>query len=68
MFQLPCKFGKTTPNSNWVIALTSSPGTNYDLNGHEDLFLVGNNIQGNTMLHQPRKSVKTDSTQLPIGL
>ena len=39
MLKLSCKFGESKWNPNWIIVLTSLSGTNYVLNGHEDVDL-----------------------------
>ena len=37
MLKLSSKFGESKWNLNWIIVLTSSSGTNYVLNMHEDV-------------------------------
>ena len=37
MLKLSCKFGESKWNPYWIIMLTNSSGTNYVLNGHEDV-------------------------------
>ena len=39
--KLSCKFGELKWNPNWLIMLTSSSGTNYILNEHEDIGQYG---------------------------
>ena len=41
MLKLSCKFGELKWNPYWIIVLTSSSGTNYVLNGHEDVDQYG---------------------------
>ena len=37
MLQLSCKFSESKGHTYWVIVLTSSSGTNYVPNEHEDV-------------------------------
>ena len=37
MLQLPCKFGESILNPDWLIVLTSSSASNYVHNEHEDV-------------------------------
>ena len=37
MLKLSCKFGESKWNPYLIIMLTNSSGTNYVLNGHEDV-------------------------------
>ena len=41
MLKLSCKFGELKWNPYWVIVLTSSSGTNYVPNEHEDIDQYG---------------------------
>ena len=53
MLKLSCKFGELIWNPRWLIVLTSSTGTNYGLNEHEDVDQYesyANTIQDNAML------------------
>ena len=53
MLKLSWKFGESKWNPCWVIVLTSSSGTNYVPNEHEDIDQYGsfnNTIQDNAML------------------
>ena len=41
MLKLSCKFGESKLNPCWLVVLTSSTGTNYGLNDHEDFDQFG---------------------------
>ena len=51
MLKLSCKFGESKWNPYWIIMLTNSSGTNYVLNGHEDVDrLICSTFKDNSML------------------
>ena len=58
MLKLSSKFGESKWNPCWLIVLTSSTGTSYGLNEHEEflpIWLIYNTIQDNAMLKPPSK-------------
>ena len=69
MVKLPCKFGESKWYPYWVIVLTSSYGTNYVLNEHEDVDQYGSfPILSELVLYQSDPESLVNQNETLIGL
>ena len=69
MLKLSCKFGESKWNPCWLIVLTSSSGTNYVLNEHEDVNQYGLfAIPSEIMLYQSHPESLVNQNEILIEL
>ena len=69
MLKLSWKFGESKWYPYWVIVLTSSSGTNYVLNEHEDVDQYGSfSIQSKLVLYQSHPESLVNQNEILIGL
>ena len=69
MLKLSYKFGESKLNPCWLIVLTSSTGTNYGLNEHEDFDQYGSfAIPSEIMPYQSFPKSLENQTEIPIEL
>ena len=69
MLKLPGKFGESKWNPCWVIVLTSSSGTNYVPNEHEDIDQYGSfTIPSKIMPYQSYPESLVNQNDIPIEL
>ena len=69
MFKLSYKFGELKWNPCWLIVLTSSTGTNYGLNEHEDFDQYGSfAIPSELALYQSHPESLVNQNEILIEL
>ena len=69
MLKLSWKFGEPKWNPCWVIELTSSSGTNYVPNEHEDIDQYGSfSIPFELVLYQSHPESLVNQNDIPIEL
>ena len=69
MLKPPWKFGESKWNPCWVIVLTSSSGTNYVPNEHEDIDQYGSfTIPSEFVLYQSHPESLVNQNEIPIEL
>ena len=69
MLKLSWKFGESKWYPYWVIVLTSSSGTNFVLNEHEDVDQYGSfSIPSELVLYQSHPESLVNQNEILIGL
>ena len=69
MLKLSWKFGESKWNLCWVIVLTSSSGTNYVPNEHEDIDQYGSfTIPSELVLYQSHPESLVNQNEIPVEL
>ena len=69
MLKLSCKFGESKWYPYWVIVLTSSYGTNYVPNKHEDIDQYGSfSIPSELVLYQSQSESLGNQNEIPFEL
>ena len=69
MLELSWKFGESKWNPCWVIVLTSSSGTNYVPNEHEDIYQYGSfTIPSELVLYQSHPESLVNQNEILIEL
>ena len=67
--KLSCKFGELKWNPCWLIMLTSSSGTNYILNEHEDVGQYGSFAKPSEIMpYQSYPESLVNQNEIPIEL